>query len=268
MSDQSEQPSGGYEPSDPWAPPERKVPLDKPGSPPRPGAGSVHDQPPGSPPRPGAGSVHDQLTVGGVPGARSESGALPPPPIAPGGPAQPAPGPYGYPAAQPAPGDQQSASPYSTGTGYGYPTAGYQGPGYPAPDLQSTGYPAAGYPGYGQPGWQETPSNGMGIAAMVLGIIAVAVFCLWGLGVILGVLALIFGIIGRRRARRGQATNGGMALAGIILGAIGAVISGAFVAFLIWVIANGEELDTTDSDPFATSLVVGADRPAHMPYAL
>ncbi|MDX3854387.1 DUF4190 domain-containing protein [Streptomyces sp. AK02-01A] len=250
MSDQSEQPSGGYEPSDPWAPPERKVPLDKPGSPPQPGTGPVHDQP----------------TVAGIPG--TGSGALPPPPIAPGGPAQPAPGPYGYPAAQPGPSDQQSASPYGTGTGYGYPTAGYQGSGYPAPDLQSPGYPTAGYPGYGQTGWQETPSNGMGIAAMVLGIIAVAVFCIWGLGVILGVLALIFGIIGRRRARRGQATNGGMALAGIILGAIGAVISGAFVAFLIWVVANGEELGTTDGDPFATSLVVGADRTAHMSQGL
>uniref|UniRef100_UPI0006256358 DUF4190 domain-containing protein n=1 Tax=Streptomyces odonnellii TaxID=1417980 RepID=UPI0006256358 len=156
--------------------------------------------------------------------------------------------PYGYPGSppQPAPGAQQSASPYGTTPGYGYPAADYSAP----------GYPAAGYPGYGSTGWQPGPSNGMGITAMVLGIISVVVFCIWGIGIILGVLALVFGIIGRRKVRRGQATNGGMALAGIVLGAIGAVISAAFLGFLIWAIANGENLDsTTDTDPFATSLV-------------
>ncbi|MFF3750751.1 DUF4190 domain-containing protein [Streptomyces sp. NPDC002018] len=234
MSDKSEQPSGGYEPSDPWAPPEHRVPLDKP---------AAHQEP--RPPQ--GGGVHDQPTVIGIPGGEPGTGAVPPPPTAPGGPAQPAPGPYGYPGAQPptAPGAQQPADPYGTTPGYGYPAAGY---------------PAAGYPGYGTTGWQPGPSNGMGITALVLGIISVVAFCLWGLGVVIGVLALIFGIIGRRKVRRGEATNGGMALAGIILGSIGALISAAFVGFLIWAIANEDSLDTTDTDPFATSLVVGADR--------
>ncbi|MFF1961691.1 DUF4190 domain-containing protein [Streptomyces sp. NPDC058220] len=252
MSDKSEQPSGGYEPSDPWAPPEHKVPLDKP----------APQQQPHQPP---AGSVHDQPTVIGMPGGGPESGAVPPPPIAPGGPAQPTPGAYGFPSAGPAPSDQQSAAPYGAGTGYGYPGPGYTDPsnpaaGYPAAGYPAAGYPAAGYPGYGQTGWQQAPANGMGITAMVLGIISVVIFCIWGVGIILGVLALIFGIIGRRRAQRGEATNGGMALAGIILGAIGAVVSAAFLSFLIWLIANGEELDTTNDDPFATSLVVDVSR--------
>ncbi|MFB7268749.1 DUF4190 domain-containing protein [Streptomyces sp. NPDC056244] len=234
MSDKSEQPSGGYEPSDPWAPPEHKAPQNDPVAWPEP-------QPPA------AGSVHDQPTVAGIPGSGPEPGAVPPPPVAPGGPAQPAPGPYGYPGTppQPAPGAQQSASPYGATPGYGYPAADYPAPGYPAP----------GYPDYGSAGWQPGPSNGMGIAAMVLGIISVVVFCLWGIGVIVGVLALVLGVIGRRKVQRGQATNGGMALAGIVLGAIGAVISAAFLGLMIWVVANGESLDpTTDTDPFATSL--------------
>ena len=50
----------------------------------------------------------------------------------------------------------------------------------------------------------------MGITAMVLGILAVCLFCLYGIvAVVLGVLALIFGILGRKRAQRGEATNGG-----------------------------------------------------------
>ncbi|MGW6742408.1 DUF4190 domain-containing protein [Streptomyces sp. NPDC055025] len=225
MSDKSERPSGGYEPSDPWAPPEHKAPLDGP---------ATHQEPP-----PHGGTVHEQPTILGIPGG--EPGAVPPPPTAPGGPAQPAPGPYGYgyPGVppQPAPGAQQSAAPYGATPGYGYP--------------------AAGYPGYGSTGWQPGPSNGMGVTALVLGIIAVVAFCFWGLGIVVGVLALIFGIVGRRKARRGEATNGGMALAGIVLGSIGALISAAFLAFLIWAIANDDSFDTTDTDPFATSLVAG-----------
>ncbi|MFD7893932.1 DUF4190 domain-containing protein [Streptomyces sp. NPDC059743] len=227
MSDKSERPSGGYEPSDPWAPPEHKAPLDNP---------AAHQEPHG----PQGGTVHEQPTVVGIPGG--EPGAVPPPPTAPGGPAQPAPGPYGYPGIppQPTPGAQQSAPPYGATPGYGYP--------------------APGYPGYGNVGWQPSPANGMGITSMVLGIIAVVTFCFWGVGIIVGVLALIFGIIGRRKAQRGEATNGGMALAGIILGSIGALISAAFLGFLIWAIANDENFDTTNTDPFATSLVVDTSR--------
>ncbi|MEV7421932.1 MULTISPECIES: DUF4190 domain-containing protein [unclassified Streptomyces] len=251
MSDKSEQPSGGYEPNDPWAPPEYRAKPD--------GAGA-------QPPQPQGPSVHDQPTIMGMPsvlpgsgtgaGPGSGSAAVPPPPPAPGAPGG-APGAYGYPGVPPqqsAPGFQQPASPYAAvpgaGAGYGYPTA--PTPGYPA---------TPGYPGYGQSGWQQSPANGMGVAALVLGIISVVGFCFWGLSVILGVLALIFGIIGRRRAGRGEANNGGMALAGIILGTIGAVIGAAFLALIIAGVAYGEKNGTSDSeDPFATSFVVGADR--------
>ncbi|MEV7088212.1 DUF4190 domain-containing protein [Streptomyces sp. NPDC093085] len=244
MSDQSEQPSRGNEPRDPWAPPERPVPLDKQSFAQQPHTPQSSSAPP-SPPS--DGSVHNQPTVTGMPAAGAASGpatgsgagggAVPPPPTAPGGPARPTPGPFGYGAAQ------QPGAPYGAGTGPGY--------GYP-------GYSAAPYQGYGQTGWQQGQSNGMGITALVLGILAVVSFCFWGLGILLGVLALIFGFVGRGRAQRGEANNAGMALAGIILGAIGTLLSAAFLGFLIWAIANGEELDSNRTDPFATSLVVGA----------
>ncbi|WDF41640.1 DUF4190 domain-containing protein [Streptomyces sp. T12] len=120
---------------------------------------------------------------------------VPPPPIGPDGPGRV---PYGYPG------------------GYAYPPPG---PG------------AGGY--YGWPGMQAMPSNGMGTAGLVLGIISAAVFCLWPVAIILGVLALIFGSIGRGKARRGEATNPGQALAGVICGAAGVVLGLVMVALVI-----------------------------------
>ncbi|MFD9393908.1 DUF4190 domain-containing protein [Streptomyces sp. NPDC060000] len=127
-----------------------------------------------------------------VPGA-----AVPPPPIAPHGPGQV---PYGYPGAYPGgyPG------------GYGYPSPPHYGGGAPGP--------------YGWPGG-AADSNGMGVAGMVLGIASSVFFCLWPLAVILGILGVTFGSVGRGKARRGEASNPGQALAGIICGAVGIVLA-------------------------------------------
>ncbi|MCC3776126.1 DUF4190 domain-containing protein [Streptomyces sp. UNOB3_S3] len=70
--------------------------------------------------------------------------------------------------------------------------------------------------------------NGMGITALVLGIIGVVL----GLAVVLfwlswlpALLAVIFGFVGLSYARKGLATNRAMALAGVILGVAGLLIS-------------------------------------------
>ena len=103
------------------------------------------------------------------------------------------------------------------------PTGGYAAPpGAPGP------YPGA-YAGGSPAG---PPRNGMGIAAVILGVIALLGFWTIFLGIVLGLLALIFGIIGRRRAARREATNGGTALAGAILGGIALVASLLFLALV------------------------------------
>ncbi|MFI2368729.1 DUF4190 domain-containing protein [Streptomyces sp. NPDC018833] len=220
-------PAGAPQPNDPWAPPaggapQDKVPLDKPQSAP-------------TPP-----SVHEQQTVIGMPIAGpGDTGSAPPPPVAPGGPA-PAAGAYGYPAAPSLP------QPPASG-GFGAPSEGFGAPSDP--------YGAA-YPGYAPyagptPGWTQTPANGMGITAMVLGILSVCLFCLYGIvGIILGVLALIFGILGRKRAQRGEATNGGMALSGIILGSIGIALGLIFIALLAWGITTAINEDRKNKDDY------------------
>ncbi|MDQ8701355.1 DUF4190 domain-containing protein [Streptomyces sp. LHD-70] len=74
------------------------------------------------------------------------------------------------------------------------------------------------------------PQNGLGITALVLGIIgAVLFFTVWG-GIVLGVLALIFGLVGHSKARKGLATNKGVALSGAILGGIALIVS------IVWLV--------------------------------
>ena len=89
-------------------------------------------------------------------------------------------------------------------------------------------------PGTRDPGWQgsPTPRNGLGTAALVLGILGL-VLSLVVVGGPLGLIAVILGIVGLVRVRRGQATNGGVAVAGIITGALAvvvAVVVGVFIA--------------------------------------
>ncbi|MET9762138.1 DUF4190 domain-containing protein [Streptomyces sp. NPDC006372] len=188
------QPDGGGG-HDPWAPPENKTSLDKNRTP----------QPP---------SVHDQPTVTSMPGftpptgtpqydsSGTGTGAVPPPPAAPTGPA--------------------------TG-GYGYP-----------------GYPQSGY---GWPGMPPAPQNGMGIAAMVLGIVSCTLFCLYGVvSLITGVLAVVFGIKGRKRAEAGVATNHGQAQAGLIMGIIGIILGIAVIVLIAVGITAAINSDEYDGD--------------------
>ncbi|MFJ8694083.1 DUF4190 domain-containing protein [Streptomyces roseolilacinus] len=211
--------------NDPWAPPESR-----PAQPPGIDLGKT-----GSP----APAPHDQPTVTSMPAAgfgAPTGGQLPPPPVAPGGPAQPAPGPYGY----PAPGATPAAG---APGGYGYPG----------------GHPGAyGTYGGGPGAWGPGPANGLGIASMVVGIVSLVTCFMYGLGIVLGILALIFGIIGRKRVQRGEANNGGMATAGIVTGAVGIVLGALVLGAMIWAIVQSTEKDggLDQDDPFATSLVL------------
>lgn len=64
------------------------------------------------------------------------------------------------------------------------------------------------------------PQNGMGTAALVMGILGLLIG-----GCIFGPLAIIFGAVGISKANQGVATNKGSAVSGLILG---------IVAFIIW----------------------------------
>lgn len=71
------------------------------------------------------------------------------------------------------------------------------------------------------------PRNGLGTAGLVLGIIGLVFAFIPIVGIIawpLVLLGLIFGIVGAVRASRGQATNRGVAIGGIVCSGLGLVI--------------------------------------------
>ncbi|WDV54873.1 DUF4190 domain-containing protein [Streptomyces coeruleorubidus] len=205
MTDPTQPGSGGGH--DPWAPPENRPSLNK-------------DQPPTA----GPPSVHDQATVTSMPTAgftpptgtphfdTSGTGAVPPPPAAPGG--------------------------------YGYP-----------------GYPQAGY---GWPGMPPAPQNGMGVAAMVLGIISCTLFCLYGVvSLVTGILAVVFGIKGRKRAEAGVASNHGQAQAGLIMGIIGIILGIAVIVLIAVGITAAINSDEPYDDPYYGAHAPVATAPSH-----
>ena len=73
----------------------------------------------------------------------------------------------------------------------------------------------------------------MGTASLVLGIIALVLSLTIFFGIVCGVLAIVFGAIGRSRARRGEATNYGSATAGLITGTLGLAIAVFFIVLVI-----------------------------------
>jgi hypothetical protein len=134
------------------------------------------------------------------------------------------------------------------GTGYDAPPPGAPpygaGGGYDPAPVAPGGYPRAGsataYEG-------RPPQNGLGTAALVVGIFAVILgIAFFPLGFVLGAVGIGLGIAGRKRARRGEATNGGAALTGLVLSIVGVLIAIAF-AFLVGYIFTQAE-DCTDPD--------------------
>lgn len=83
----------------------------------------------------------------------------------------------------------------------------------PTPPSASTTTPSAAY------AVARQPKNGMSIASLVLGILACVTFFIFFLSIPMGILAIIFGFIGRSKGSKG------MGLAGIILGAIAVVLT-------------------------------------------
>jgi uncharacterized membrane protein len=70
------------------------------------------------------------------------------------------------------------------------------------------------------PGSPQQPSNTMGLASMIVGIVSIPLACLCGLGLLGGIVAIVLGFLGKGKADRGEATNRGQALVGIITGAV------------------------------------------------
>lgn len=77
------------------------------------------------------------------------------------------------------------------------------------------------------------PKNGLGIAALVLAIVGLVLCWTVAGGIILGLCAVIIGFVARGRVKRGEATNGGVAIAGVVLGIVAIVAALVFIPIYI-----------------------------------
>ena len=102
-------------------------------------------------------------------------------------------------------------------------------------------------PGYGQPygapppGYAPViPTNSKATAALITGITTLVLSWCCGLGVF-GLVAVVLGMKGRSEVRQSQGTQTGegLALAGIITGAIAVVVGVLVVALIVLVFATG-----------------------------
>jgi Domain of unknown function (DUF4190) len=138
---------------------------------------------------------------------------------------QPPQSPYGHPTPPPEP-EQQP---------YGQPGYGQQ-PYAPYAQQSGYGYNQGGLYGYGAP----PRTNGKATAALWSGIGSIVLTLCCGLGV-LGVVPIVLGVKARAeiRATGGQQEGDGMALAGIITGAVAIVLSILFIAAIVISIVSG-----------------------------
>ena len=85
---------------------------------------------------------------------------------------------------------------------------------------------------------EEKKSNGLAIASLVLGIVAIVLCCVWYISIPCGILAIVFGTIGLRSSKRG------MSISGIVTGIIGMIIS---IFIILMLVIFGFALGMTES---------------------
>ena len=78
----------------------------------------------------------------------------------------------------------------------------------------------------------------MGTTSLVLGILGLVLFWVPFGGLLLGISALATGVAARNRVKRGQANNGGVARAGIVLGIVATIIGTAIAVWMVYVMVD------------------------------
>lgn len=106
---------------------------------------------------------------------------------------------------------------------------------YPAYPAWQQGYPATPPPG----------GNGLAIAALVLGIVALPLSLIF-VGGPLAVVGLILGIVGVRKAGR-VGRGKGMAVAGIVTSAVAIVVTGVLIVLTVYVFSHEQEFTCSGS---------------------
>jgi serine/threonine protein kinase len=157
-----------------------------------------------------------------IPGQRTGPTSGPPAAVSPAAHAGPPPGPR--PHATPYPPPPHTATPVQP-----RPTSG--GAGYPPP-----AYPTPGFlPGPPNPPGQQQ-QNILGTLGLVFGVLGIVLsFCCY-LGLPISVAGIVLGVLGMKKAADGLASNRSMALAGVVCGVAGSVLS--VILFIVLTFAD------------------------------
>ena len=106
-------------------------------------------------------------------------------------------------------------------------------PGAPVPPPPGGFAPPPAQPYNPVIGGAAQQQNGLAIASLVCGILTMVLgFCCGFVGLIPGIAALVTGYLGLRKADEMGGSGKGMAIAGMVLGGIGLVISLIFAIFV------------------------------------
>lgn len=120
---------------------------------------------------------------------------------------------------------------------------GYNQQSYSQQDYNQQGYNNQGYNqqyGYNNPqynNYNQVQNNGdaLGITSLVLGLLSIITCCCTYLSIILGIGAVIFGIISLNKKEKTK----GFATAGIILGVMGVILGIAMAIFSVYMQESG-----------------------------
>jgi hypothetical protein len=83
--------------------------------------------------------------------------------------------------------------------------------------------------------YQPPKTNGKSIAAMVLGILSVV---LPYIGLLIGIIAIIFASISLKEIKRNQEQGRGMAIAGLVCGIVGTAIYALIILIVVFAVTS------------------------------
>ncbi len=109
-----------------------------------------------------------------------------------------------------------------------------------------------------------TPRKGLAVAALCVGIAAFLTGLVPVLGVVLGLGAVVLGVLSLRAVKAGTGSSKGMGITGLVLGGI-ATLTGVVVLILAVVLAASGDVDTTASAPSPSEAATPEDTASSSP---
>ena len=97
------------------------------------------------------------------------------------------------------------------------------------------------------------PSNGLGTAGFVLGLIGLLFSFIPVIGVVawpLVILGIVFSAVGMSKASKGRATNKGLAIAGLVVSIVGLIIC------IVWAVAFSDAADDLQDEANREAVIV------------